>query len=96
MCSVILYLNVHIIIIHLFKVFPLLQLCFVSIVVVLENIKVNFHLSTLYHLVNLQQWPIYSSILSLYSVSSIKILLFHENYLIYPCKYVLFRYMLSY
>ena len=54
----------------------------------LETIKVNFHLSTPYHLVDLQQWPIYSLMLSLYTVSSTKIPLFHENYPICPCKYV--------
>ena len=65
------------------------------IVVILETIEVNFHLSTPYHLVNLQQWPLYSLILSLHSVSIIKILLFHENYLNYSCKYVWFMYTVS-
>ena len=88
MCSVLLYLNVHIIILNLCKVFLSLQSCFVWILVILEIIKVNFHSSTLYDLVDLQQWPIYSSMLSLYSISSTKILLYHENYLFYPCKYI--------
>ena len=63
MFSVLLYLIVHIIIFHLYTVFLSLQLCFVRLVVILETIKVNFHSSTPYHLVNLQQWPIYSSML---------------------------------
>ena len=88
MCSVLLYLNVHIIILHLCKVFLSLQSWFVWILAILEIIKVNFHSSTLCHFINLQPWPIYSSMLSLYSVSSTKILLFHENYLNSPCKYI--------
>ena len=72
MCSVLLYLNVYIIILHLCKVFCSLQSCFVWILVILEIIKVYFHSSASYHLVDLQQWPIYSSMLSLYSVSSTK------------------------
>ena len=71
MCSVLLYLIVYIIIFHLCKVFLSLQSCFVRLVVVLEIMKVNFHSSTPYHLVDLQQWPIYSLTLSLYTVSSI-------------------------
>ena len=88
MCSVILYLNVYTIILHLCKVFLSLWLYFVWIVVMLEIINVNFHSSTPYQLVDLQQWPIYSSMLPLYSISSTKIPLFHEIYLISPCKYV--------
>ena len=53
-----------------------------------RNYKVNFHSSTLCHFINLQQWPVYSSMLSLYSISSAKAQLFHENYLFSPCKYV--------
>ena len=81
-------LIVHIVIFHLCKVFISLWSCFVRLVVVLETIKVNFHSSTLCHFINLQQWPIYSSMLSLSSVSDTKVQLFHENYLFSPCKHI--------
>ena len=79
MHSVLLYLNVHIIILHLCKVFLSLWLCFVWILVVLEIIKVNFHSSTPYHLVDLQQWPIYSLMLSLSSYLALKFHYFIKN-----------------
>ena len=86
--SVLSYLIVYIIIFYLCKVFLSLQSCFVRLVFVLETIKVHFHSSTLYHLVDLQQWSIYSLMLSLSSVSSAKLQLFHESYLFSPCKYI--------
>ena len=88
MFSVLLYLIVHIIIFHLCIVFLSLQSCFVRLVVILETIKVNFHFSTPYHLVNLQQWSLYRLMLSLSSVSSTKIQLFHESYPFSPYKYI--------
>ena len=88
MYSVLLYVIIHIIIFHLCKVFLSLQSCFVRLVVVLEIIKVNFYSNTLYHFVDLQQWPLYSLMLSLYSISSTNIPLFHKNYLFSTCKYI--------